>query len=57
VRSRLAQRYTVYDIDHRGRGISTAEALVLNLPTPYPSDVARWVTDELITPTLGHGPR
>ncbi len=26
--------------------------LVLNLPSPYPSGVARWVTDELITPTL-----
>ena len=26
VRSRLAQRYTVYDIDRRGRGMSTAEA-------------------------------
>ncbi|MGD9891018.1 MAG: LLM class flavin-dependent oxidoreductase [Dehalococcoidia bacterium] len=28
--------------------------LVLNLPAPYPIDVARWVTDELITPALGH---
>jgi alkanesulfonate monooxygenase SsuD/methylene tetrahydromethanopterin reductase-like flavin-dependent oxidoreductase (luciferase family) len=27
--------------------------LVLNLPAPYPNDVARWVTDELIIPTLG----
>lgn len=26
--------------------------LVLNLPAPYPADVARWVADELITPTL-----
>ena len=26
--------------------------LVLNLPTPFPSHVARWVTDELITPIL-----
>jgi alkanesulfonate monooxygenase SsuD/methylene tetrahydromethanopterin reductase-like flavin-dependent oxidoreductase (luciferase family) len=31
--------------------------LVLNLPAPYPSDVARWVTDELITPTLSRAPR
>jgi alkanesulfonate monooxygenase SsuD/methylene tetrahydromethanopterin reductase-like flavin-dependent oxidoreductase (luciferase family) len=31
--------------------------LVLNLPTPFPSDVARWVTDEFITPTLGHASR
>lgn len=31
--------------------------LVLNLPTPYPSNVARWVTDELIRPTLGQAPR
>jgi hypothetical protein len=30
--------------------------VVLNLPTPYPSDVARWVTDELIRPTLGQAP-
>jgi hypothetical protein len=28
--------------------------LVLNLPTPYPNDVAQWVTDELITPALDH---
>ena len=28
--------------------------LVLNLPAPYPNDVARWVADELIIPTLGH---
>jgi alkanesulfonate monooxygenase SsuD/methylene tetrahydromethanopterin reductase-like flavin-dependent oxidoreductase (luciferase family) len=28
--------------------------VVLSLPTPYPGDVARWVTDELIMPTLGH---
>ena len=28
--------------------------VVLNPPAPYPSDVARWVTDELITPTLDH---
>ena len=27
--------------------------LVLNLPAPYPNDVARWVADELIVPTLG----
>jgi hypothetical protein len=27
---------------------------VLNLPAPYPNDVARWVADELIIPTLGH---
>ena len=26
--------------------------LVLNLPAPYPNDVARWVADELIIPTL-----
>lgn len=26
--------------------------LVLNPPAPYPDQVARWVTDELITPTL-----
>ncbi len=25
--------------------------IVLGLPAPYPADVARWVTDELITPT------
>jgi alkanesulfonate monooxygenase SsuD/methylene tetrahydromethanopterin reductase-like flavin-dependent oxidoreductase (luciferase family) len=25
--------------------------VVLGLPSPYPADVARWVTDELITPT------
>jgi alkanesulfonate monooxygenase SsuD/methylene tetrahydromethanopterin reductase-like flavin-dependent oxidoreductase (luciferase family) len=31
--------------------------LVLTLPAPYPNDVARWVADELITPTLGHAPR
>jgi alkanesulfonate monooxygenase SsuD/methylene tetrahydromethanopterin reductase-like flavin-dependent oxidoreductase (luciferase family) len=31
--------------------------LVLNPPTPYPSDVARWVTDELIMPTLDRAPR
>jgi hypothetical protein len=30
--------------------------LMVNLPTPCPSDVARWVTDQLITPTLGHAP-
>ena len=28
--------------------------LVLNLPAPYPDDVARWVADELITPMLDH---
>jgi alkanesulfonate monooxygenase SsuD/methylene tetrahydromethanopterin reductase-like flavin-dependent oxidoreductase (luciferase family) len=27
---------------------------VLNLPAPYPNHVARWVTDELIIPTLDH---
>ena len=27
---------------------------VLNLPTPFPRQVARWVTDELIAPTLRH---
>ena len=26
--------------------------VVLNLPSPYPNDVARWVADELIRPTL-----
>jgi alkanesulfonate monooxygenase SsuD/methylene tetrahydromethanopterin reductase-like flavin-dependent oxidoreductase (luciferase family) len=26
--------------------------LVINLPSPYPDNVARWVADELITPTL-----
>jgi alkanesulfonate monooxygenase SsuD/methylene tetrahydromethanopterin reductase-like flavin-dependent oxidoreductase (luciferase family) len=26
--------------------------LVINLPSPYPDGVARWVADELITPTL-----
>jgi alkanesulfonate monooxygenase SsuD/methylene tetrahydromethanopterin reductase-like flavin-dependent oxidoreductase (luciferase family) len=25
--------------------------IVLGLPSPYPADVARWVTDELITPS------
>lgn len=28
--------------------------LVLNLAAPYPNDVARWVADELIIPTLDH---
>jgi alkanesulfonate monooxygenase SsuD/methylene tetrahydromethanopterin reductase-like flavin-dependent oxidoreductase (luciferase family) len=28
--------------------------VVLNPPAPYPSDVVRWVTDELIGPTLEH---
>jgi alkanesulfonate monooxygenase SsuD/methylene tetrahydromethanopterin reductase-like flavin-dependent oxidoreductase (luciferase family) len=28
--------------------------LVVNPPAPYPSDVVRWVTDELIRPTLDH---
>jgi hypothetical protein len=28
--------------------------VVLNPPAPYPTDVVRWVTDELITPTLDH---
>jgi alkanesulfonate monooxygenase SsuD/methylene tetrahydromethanopterin reductase-like flavin-dependent oxidoreductase (luciferase family) len=28
--------------------------LVLNPPAPYPNDLARWVTDELIKPTLAH---
>jgi len=28
--------------------------LVLNPPAPYPDDVVRWVTDELISPTLEH---
>lgn len=27
---------------------------VLNLPAPYPNEVAWWVADELITPTLDH---
>jgi hypothetical protein len=27
--------------------------LVVNPPAPYPNQVARWVTDELIIPTLG----
>ena len=31
--------------------------LVLNLPAPYPRDVARWVTDELIAPTLDDASR
>jgi alkanesulfonate monooxygenase SsuD/methylene tetrahydromethanopterin reductase-like flavin-dependent oxidoreductase (luciferase family) len=26
--------------------------VVLGLPTPYPTDVARWVADELVTPSL-----
>jgi alkanesulfonate monooxygenase SsuD/methylene tetrahydromethanopterin reductase-like flavin-dependent oxidoreductase (luciferase family) len=30
--------------------------LVLNLPTPFPNHVARWVTDELIAPMLGYTP-
>jgi hypothetical protein len=24
----------------------------LNLPTPFPPDIARWVTDTIITPAL-----
>ena len=28
--------------------------VVLNIPAPYPVDVVRWVTDELIRPTLEH---
>jgi hypothetical protein len=28
--------------------------VVLGLPAPYPTDVARWVTDELITPSAQH---
>jgi hypothetical protein len=31
--------------------------VVLNLPPPYPAGVARWVTDQLITPTLEHAAR
>jgi alkanesulfonate monooxygenase SsuD/methylene tetrahydromethanopterin reductase-like flavin-dependent oxidoreductase (luciferase family) len=27
---------------------------VLNLPAPYPNEVARWVADELVTPTVDH---
>jgi alkanesulfonate monooxygenase SsuD/methylene tetrahydromethanopterin reductase-like flavin-dependent oxidoreductase (luciferase family) len=30
--------------------------VVLNPPAPFPSDVVRWLTDELITPTLEHRP-
>jgi alkanesulfonate monooxygenase SsuD/methylene tetrahydromethanopterin reductase-like flavin-dependent oxidoreductase (luciferase family) len=29
--------------------------IVLGLPTPYPIDVARWVTDELISTSAQHG--
>jgi alkanesulfonate monooxygenase SsuD/methylene tetrahydromethanopterin reductase-like flavin-dependent oxidoreductase (luciferase family) len=28
--------------------------LVINPPAPYPNEVARWVADELIIPTLSH---
>jgi alkanesulfonate monooxygenase SsuD/methylene tetrahydromethanopterin reductase-like flavin-dependent oxidoreductase (luciferase family) len=28
--------------------------IVLGLSAPYPTDVARWVADELITPVHGH---
>jgi hypothetical protein len=27
---------------------------VINPPAPYPNEVARWVADELIIPTLSH---
>ena len=30
--------------------------IVLNPPSPYPHNLARWVADELIIPTLGHTP-
>jgi hypothetical protein len=31
--------------------------VVLDPPSPYPGDVARWVTDELIIPTLDQAAR